>query len=76
MKSILLDPFRSDEALRRLVYKLVPDLYQQERERVLRFTSRLQPSRENLPNRTDLPSEQSAGSELEEEYFSPTEPIR
>ncbi|XP_067631076.1 protein suppressor 2 of zeste [Eurosta solidaginis] len=72
-KQINLTNLKSDDALRALIFKLIPGLYQKERDRILQFKSSLR----NGQKRREDDNEEMCGEQdiIEENFFAPTEPI-
>lgn len=78
-KAVNTTNLKSDEILRSIIYKLVPGLYQKERERLQQFIKNNKNERNTTSPTCNSPTTEQNLNELlakdEDDFFSPSEPI-
>ncbi|XP_036345139.1 protein suppressor 2 of zeste [Rhagoletis pomonella] len=74
-KQINVTNLKSDDVLRALIFKLVPGLYQKERERALHFRATQHNGQQKTDDDEAVSIDSCEQDTIEENFFAPTEPI-
>ncbi|XP_036332529.1 protein suppressor 2 of zeste-like [Rhagoletis pomonella] len=75
VKQINVTNLKSDDVLRALIFKLVPGLYQKERERALHFRATQHNGQQKTDDDEAVSIDSCEQDTIEENFFAPAEPI-